>query len=364
MESTASKRGIDEVALFRQFPELVSQVPWIPLGDWPTPVEPLAGYTDIYLKREDISSQVYGGNKVRTLEAQLGRARALGAKRIWATGAYGSNHAVATLLHAKRAGLAAGAALFPQPPTDAAQENLRATLSSDPALLWVPHVAALPVAMAALQVRSRRKNLGDDVMSPGGATPVGALGHVSAGLEIAEQIESKAMPTPAAIVLAVGSTCTTAGLLVGLKLAERLGIATAPAVYAVRVTPWPVTAAARIAYLGRRTAIHLAALVGDVADIPYRELRSLLHVEKHYFGGGYGKPTQSGQAALQAMADAGGPALDLVYSAKSAAALFEMKQRPILYWSTKSTVPLPQASDSQVASAPFAMRRWLAKRIL
>jgi D-cysteine desulfhydrase len=364
MNSAASQHRLDEVALFRRFPELAARLPWVPLGDWPTPVEALKGYQDIYVKREDVSSQVYGGNKVRTLEAQLGLARDLGAKRIWATGAYGSNHVVATLLHAKEAGLKAGAVLFPQPPTDAARENLLATLAADPALLWVPHVAALPLAMAALQVRSRASGLDDYVMTPGGATTVGSLGHVSAGLEIAGQIESKVLPPPAAIVLAVGSTCTTAGLLVGLKIAERLGIAAAPAVHAVRVTPWPVTAASRIAYLARRTASHLAALVGSVADIPYRELRDILHVESRYFGGGYGKPTSSGRHALEAMAQAGGPPLDLVYSAKSAAALFEMKQRPLLYWATKSSVPLPQASATQVATAPFAMRRWLAKQIL
>ncbi len=364
MESTGSRHGMEAIALFRSFPELASRLPWVPLGDWPTPVEPLEGYADIYLKREDISSQVYGGNKVRTLEAQLGRARALGAKRIWATGAYGSNHVVATLLHAKEAGLEAGAAIFPQPPTEAARENLLATLAIDPALLWVPHVAALPLGMAALQVRSRAKGLGDYVMSPGGATPVGALGHVSAGLEIARQIESKELPAPAAIVLAVGSTCTTAGLLVGLAIAERLGIAPAPAVFAVRVTPWPVTAASRIAYLARRTAQYLTTLVGGVADVPYRELRRMLHIDNRYFGGGYGKPTDSGRSALTAMRDAGGPALDLVYSAKSAAALFARKERPLLFWATKSSVPLPQASDSQVAAAPCAMRRWLAKKII
>lgn len=291
----------------------------------------------------------------------MGLARAKGIRRIWATGAYGSNHAVATLLHAPRAGLQSGAALFPQPPTEAAHENLLATLSTDAALLRVPHVAALPFAMAGLNIRSRRDGLDDYVMTPGGATPAGALGHVSAGLEIAEQVAAKLLPQPAAIVLAVGSTCTTAGLMVGLALAERLGIAPAPDVYAVRVTPWPVTAASRIAYLARRTSLHLASLVGEVADFPYRRLKNMLHVDGRQFGRGYGKPTHGGRQALQEMADAGGPPLDLVYSAKAAAALFAMQQRPIVFWATKSSVPLPQASEAQRLAAPSALRRWLAK---
>jgi D-cysteine desulfhydrase len=364
MPPVVTQPDFDKVALFRRFPNLRSVLPWVSLGDWPTPVERLAGRDDMYVKREDISSALYGGNKVRTLEGQFGRSRAEGARRIWATGAYGSNHAVATLLHAKGAGLAAGALLFPQPPTHAAQENLRATLAADPDLISIPHVAALPLAMAALEFQNRRKRLGDYVMPPGGATPTGALGHVSAGLELAEQVEAKLLAAPALIVLAVGSTCTSAGLLVGLALAERLGIAPAPRVCAVRVTPWPVTAPARIAYLARRTSLHLASLIGDVADIPYRQLRNMLQVDRHYFGGGYGKPTQSGRDALQAMARAGGPPLDLVYSAKSAAAFFAAKERPVLFWATKSSVPLPQASEAQLAAAPWAMRRWLAKPIV
>ena len=65
-------------------------MPLEPLGDWPTPLEPLAleGGT-IWVKREGDSSPRYGGNKVRTLEAWLGYARARGAGRIWAIGAYG-----------------------------------------------------------------------------------------------------------------------------------------------------------------------------------------------------------------------------------------------------------------------------------
>lgn len=354
----------ETVALFRRFPGLKARLPWASLGQWPTPVEPLPGHPDVYIKREDLSSPVYGGNKVRTLEAQMGRSRAEGAKRIWATGAYGSNHAVATVLHAAGAGLGAGALLFPQPPTEAAQENLRATLASGCDLIGLPHVAALPIAMSALQFRSRRNDLRDYVMSPGGATPVGALGHVSAGLEIAEQIQSEVLPQPAAIVLAVGSTCTTAGLLVGLSIAERLGLAKAPRVYAVRVTPWPVTAASRIAYLARRTSQHLATMVGSIADIPYRQLRSLLWVDRREFGRGYGKPTQRGRMALQTMAAAGGPALDLVYSAKSAAALFTLDQRPLLFWATKSSAPLPQPTAAQLSGAPASMRRWLGKPIL
>ena len=68
-------------ALFRHFPQLAKTLAWRSLGaDCPTPIHkctvPLLGSTDkpveILLKREDLISSDYGGNKVRTLQHQLG----------------------------------------------------------------------------------------------------------------------------------------------------------------------------------------------------------------------------------------------------------------------------------------------------
>eukprot|EP00662_Eupelagonemidae_sp_cell21_P057156 gene57156-biopygen1247 len=55
---------------------------------------------------------------------------------------------------------------------------------------------------------------------PGGNNPTGALGHVGAALELAEQVAD-----PDAIFLALGSSCTTAGLCVGVAAARRCGLA-------------------------------------------------------------------------------------------------------------------------------------------
>jgi D-cysteine desulfhydrase len=356
---------LDGVALFRHFPALRTRVPWVVLGDWPTAVEPLRGHRDVYIKREDRSSERYGGNKVRTLEAHMGRAIALGARRIWATGAFGSNHSVATVLHAARAGLEHGIALFPQPPSRPARDNLLATLSAGPAIAPVPNVVLLPAAMARLEAESRRHGAMHYVMSPGGATPFGALGHVSAALELADQVAAGEMPAPARIVLAIGSTCTTVGLLVGLHIAHRLDLLPRIHITAVRVTPWPITSRPLILHLAQRTAGLLSHWLGPLAAISGAELASTLSVETRYFGGGYGHPTSSGRRATEEMARAGGPPLDVVYSAKSAAALFELERagrdRPLLFWATKSSLPLPVATAEQLARATPQMQRWLER---
>jgi D-cysteine desulfhydrase len=350
------------------FPALETRVKVTTLGTFPTPVQPIRlGSAPLFVKRDDLSSPVYGGNKVRTLEVLFGDALARGATRIWATGAFGSNHAVATILHAKRAGLAPSALLFPQPVSETAAENLRVSAAHASRLVALPHWSFLPFGIARVRTAKERSVL----MVPGGATPLGALGYVAAALELAKQVESGALPLPERVVVGVGSTCTSAGLLLGFTLAARLGIGfvkggaeAPPRLVSVRVTPWPVTAAFRIVGLAVRASALLASLTGDPALRVARDvLGSRLTVDGRFLGRGYGFATPQGEDATRAFADAGGPPLDSTYSAKSASFVVEANlrgdDRPTVYWATKSSAPLP---ESVVGSdAPRAVRRFLER---
>jgi hypothetical protein len=80
----------ERLALFRHVPALKSRLAWRELGVFPTPVHrarcsagPISmsatNYKNspprtvaFFVKREDLSSNAYGGNKVRTLQHQLG----------------------------------------------------------------------------------------------------------------------------------------------------------------------------------------------------------------------------------------------------------------------------------------------------
>jgi len=48
-------------------------LPWVELGDFPTPVQKLEQFgakvdlPNLYVKRDDLSSKVYGSNKVRKM---------------------------------------------------------------------------------------------------------------------------------------------------------------------------------------------------------------------------------------------------------------------------------------------------------
>jgi D-cysteine desulfhydrase len=332
-------------------------VPWIALGDWPTPLDAIEvdGRT-LWVKREGDSAASYGGNKVRTLEAWLGHARARGARRIWAIGAYGSNHAVATVVHARAAQLDAGAIVFPQPASEWALENAGALVAARVPIVRLRSVLEVPFAALAVAARDR----GGIVMPPGGATPTGAFGALSAAFELAEQIAAGAAPPPRTIVLAVGSTCTTAGLLAGFAAAHAVGAWRwpLPIVHAVRVTPWPVTSRASIVMLAARTLARLAALGGpQVAG----ELGAHLAVDGRELGRGYGRMTASARAALAAIS---GPRLDGVYSAKAAAALLRLHRRgvgPLVFWATKSSALAATPSRDALKAAPPALAKWLAR---
>jgi len=173
---------------------------------------------------------------------------------------------------------------------------------------------------------------------------------------------------PARVVVGVGSCCTSAGLLVGLHLAAKLGVGFArpPLLVSVRVTPWPITAARRILDLARRASRLLGELAGDDrAEASLAELSSGFRLEPAFFGAGYGEATASGLAAITRWDAVGsGMTLDTTYSAKSAACVVRYLERrapgPTLYWATKSSAPLPGADAQAIAAAPWLMRRWLS----
>lgn len=359
----------DSFVLKRHLPNL--DVPWVRLGDYPTPIEPLPALGEVWLKREDLSSPIYGGNKIRTLETLLADAQARGIKRAWTLGAYGSNQAVAHVLHAKRLGLETGALLFPQRATPTAADNLRAIISHADNLRLLRSIATFPLHWLA---HRRAHGHGRSyLVPPGGAVPLGALGHVGAALEVAEQVRAGDMPRPAHIVLAIGSTCTTAGLLVGLPLAKQLGLweGDLPKLHAVRVTPWPVTAQSQVLRLARATARYLAEVGGPSVAIQ----AGMLELNTKHFGWGYARPTRDGLAAIRHFEEVGAPPLDTTYAAKSGAALLRhvaprsnrdarhatgvALQSPALFWCTKSSAPLPETATEKLERVPSYILKWL-----
>jgi D-cysteine desulfhydrase len=372
------------IALENHLPRV--RVPWVPIGRWPTPLTaldlepdetwgktPLGVHREpVWIKHEGDAHPDYGGNKVRTLEVWFGHARAIGARRIWAIGAYGSNHAVATVVHAPRAGLEGAALVFPQPISAWAVENCRALIASGCPLVRLRSVLGVP--LAAWRIARRERDA--VVMPPGGATTIGTFGALAAAFELAEQIAAGLAPPPRRIVLAVGSTCTTAGLVAGLELARAVGAWRwpVPIVHGVRVTPWPVTSRVRTAELARRTLARVEQLGGPPLAIGLAGLIGRLVIDGRELGPGYGRVTPRCTAAMRVMHGAQGPRLDGVYAGKAAAALLRLHRAgvgPLVFWASKSSATLAPLAPGPLApgpladnvprNAPPAIARWLQR---
>ena len=317
--------------LFEELPALRGNVEWMPLGDYPTPVEKMEGlcraegFSDFYVKRDDLSSPHYGGNKVRKLEHIIPAALDRRARRIVTFGAAGSHHVLATALYGVRSGLRVAAILTPQARTRHAVENLRASLAAGLEAHAAPSAAGIALCLASTLTA------GDHVVPPGGSSIRGALGYVSAATELAAQIRAGAAPTPDLIVLALGSGGTTAGLLAGL-VRERL----AAKVLAVRVVH-PLLAG-KLRTLGLASSV--AHRIGARAS--WTELHAQLEVETGYLGPGYGSPSAAAARATT-LASGEGLVLEPTYTAKAFAAALDRVarggQRCILFWHTFSSAP-------------------------
>ncbi len=270
-------------ALLDRVPDLAPR--WMSVGDFPTPVEQ-AG-EGLWVKREDLASGVYGGNKVRKLEWLLPAARG---RSILTIGATGSHHLVACGVHGARHGVKTHAVRIPQPVTDHVLEQ-KARIERHCHRVWDAggEVGAVWAVLRAWRAARAEDGVGPMVMWAGGSTPLGTLGHVDTGLELALQVAAGELPEPDAVFVAMGSGGTAAGLLVGLAAS---GLRTR--VVGVRVAQWPWSSREVVLWLARRAA-ELLAGAGLVVDLPEERLV----VDDSAFGGGYGVPTEEGLAVVE-----------------------------------------------------------------
>ena len=196
------------------------RVPHLRLGTWPAPVQRLETLseelgTEVWLKSEGRAGRLYGGNKVRKLEYLLADAVARGSQRVVTIGAYGSHHALATATYGRALGLEVDLVLYPQPVTAHVVDDLLASSATGATLL-----PSRNAVFAWLRAGWRALTQPRTVSIPaGGSSPLGALGWVEAGLELAAQVEAGELPAPEWVFVPAGTCGTVSGLALGLELA-------------------------------------------------------------------------------------------------------------------------------------------------
>lgn len=309
--------------LHRLFPDLVTSLPHVRLGESPTPIRRLEGLgtrNRIWLKDDGaFGSGGWGGNKVRKLEWIIPDVLARQCSRIITVGALGTNWGLATALYGKEFGIETAVALIDQPMDDHVRAQVTRLQRSGATLYFTRNKGLTFAAAPFLILRNMRGGRLPYYLPPGGSSPIGALGYVEAGLELAAQVEAGALPEPSHVVAAVGSGGTAAGLLLGLRLA---GLRTG--VVAVVVNDTLPLGPRNVRDLASRTE-SLLRRRGARFDDPDIEGADLV-VTRDYLGPGYGFATAEGRAAQRVGAEFGIP-LDPVYTAKTFAGLLEIDAR-------------------------------------
>lgn len=365
------------IPLFEQYPLLGERLPYIPLGEFPTPVqklERLGAELDIgqlYIKRDDLSGKLYGGNKTRKLEFILGNALRYGAREIIVFGGAGSNHALATAIYARQVGLQSISMLIPQPNARYVRRNLLMIHYCGAELhsygTGLESAINMPLVYLATMYRFLRCRLKNrrfpHMIPPGGSSPIGVAGYINAAFELRKQIDNGEMPEPDYVYVACGTMGTAAGLILGLRAAKLDS-----RVISVRVTSERFVNAGRMIQLIDKAA---SLLHSQDASFPRFEFSAAdIDIRNDYSGKRYALFTNEGMEAVSLMKECEGIKLDGTYTGKTLAALIDdaksgsLRGKTILFWNTLNSRGFPdEISSIDYHSLPRSFHRYFAAEV-
>jgi D-cysteine desulfhydrase len=310
----------------------------IAFADLPTPIERAswldAGGAEVWIKRDDLSCELYGGGKVRKLEWALANPPYDEDAPIFSTGGIGSNHLVALAIFLHRLDRKLHALVFDQSFTDHVRDNLATVASLGSEFWYVRGRWQLPLMWARHALGGGRGR----AMTPGASTPLACFGFVEAGLELAAQIEAGVMPRPTAIFITGGTGGAAAGLAIGLALAK-------VATHLHIVSAVEPTLFNRLFLGAKLRAVFKALRAHGLAA--GRSVRTFLadagvtwSIDHDFVGAAYGAPTEAGDH-VRRLAEAHGIHLDPTYTAKCVAGMRAAGRRgPVLFWHTHAATDL------------------------
>lgn len=329
----------------------------------PTALEPAArlgaaiGAPGLLTKRDDLAGLFYGGNKIRKLEYLLGDAVQAGCDAVVTFGAAGSNHALATAIYAQQAGLICHAVLTDQVQTPWVANTLRWHGLLGTRLS--PATGFVEAQEEAIRLRANHPSGPHRLyeVAWGGSSPLGSLGFVDAGAELAAQVSATALSGPFRIYLPCGTMGSVAGLLAGLCIS---GV---PAtVVGVKVVPQNVVDATAVLRLAGAVVQDLPA--ADPAPSA-AELATRLEFRTEFAGDGYAMPTPECIEAASIALELEGFKLDTTYSGKALACLVadarsgRLAGHIPIFWQTWNSRPYPVGLDKvDVTRLPAAFQKF------
>jgi len=325
------------------YPEIGKRLPKIVLADLPTPVTTRncssgSRRFEVAIKHDEATSSLYGGNKVRKLEYLLQRAKDRGARRVATFGAAGSNHALATAMHAATLGLDCTCFLSHQKatPNVARTLNMHRELGTE-IFKWGHGTDQVAMFREHLQGR------GAWVIPLGGTCWLGAVGFVNAGLELAAQVAAGRINKPERIYIACGTTGSAAGLALGIAAAGLDSI-----VHAIQVADNPFASERKMRKLMDKTRYILNRMSPDFCAPDYA---SRIVWRDEFLAGGYARVDDATTTAVALAKDQLGLSLETTYTGKAMAALqhdlaaADYDGERCMFWNTYNAQPLPVTAD-------------------
>ena len=326
--------------IFEQYPLLKKRLPYVPLGEFPTPIERLnqlgkeIGTDHLYLKQDGLSGPIYGGNKIRKLEFLIGDAIHKRAKEVLTFGFAGSNHALATAVYAQKLGLKCISILLAQPNAEYVRRNLLLSHACGAEIYRYKNETAayIPtfIKLFGLLLKHRKFPY---VIPPGGSSPIGAIGYANAGFELKEQVEKGLMPEPDQVFIPVGTMGTSVGLMLGFRAA---GLKSR--IVSVRVVDEKFGNKEKFIKLFRKT---MELILSLDPSFPLVEITDDdVDIRHNFFGEQYARFTKQGMEAVGLVAKLEGIRLDGTYTGKAMAALIDQVRthgsinEVTLFWNT------------------------------
>lgn len=298
--------------------ELLSARPRVPLGTYPTPLEPLPNLTTalagprLYIKRDDMTGLAFGGNKTRQLEYVLGELER-DKPDVFVTGAnIQSNWCRQATAAAVKLGIPIVLVLR-NTDMQEIQGNALIDLWMGAELRFInePDLTLMGKHRAAIIEEFAAR--GKHAVNIDPRAPQNALGYLAMAVELDEQLEKEEL-APTHIWLAAAGP-TYSGLLIGARL-----LGWSCKIIGVAPLRWSdMSVQERIA----QNANNVVRLLGLDLDFSAQDISIL----DDYIGAGYAIPTPEGLAAMRLAARTDAILLDPVYTGKAMAALVDHCRR-------------------------------------
>jgi L-cysteate sulfo-lyase len=299
-----------------QLHEQAARLPRVSLAHLPTPLEEAPRFAKrlggprLFIKRDDCTGMLFGGNKTRHNEFLMGEAlRQKADIVVWGAGTQ-SNNCRQTAAACNKLGLDCLLFLSRAAHNDDIQGNLLLDhlMGAEVHIIDEPLGPALDdllLAKAAeLKKAGRRPFVWDRITG----RPIAAISYALCLAEILEQARAGGFEPKAVYAAAAGAT--GAGLALGKAVLGWPG-----KIRLLCPIRWPWDTPADLA----EVATAAAGLLG----LPHRLSAHDLDIRTDYIGAGYGSVTDEGRAAMKLLAQCEGILLDPAYTAKAMAGLID-----------------------------------------